>query len=131
MYIEWFTLGSIQNDYSRTVMGIFMVIGNVGGVQNVFLLMSALIFSYYSEISFTLDAILEIYSVKSSVKTIDYDEEKKLKLTFCDKIKLITGLFPIKNMQRLYKKGSTKLEKEMDTMHLFKEHKKHKKIHEQ
>jgi hypothetical protein len=112
-------------------MGIFMVIGNVGGVQNVFLLMSALIFSYYSEISFTLDAILEIYSVKSSVKTIDYDEEKKLKLTFCDKIKLITGLFPIKNMQRLYKKGSTKLEKEMDTMHLFKEHKKHKKIHEQ
>ena len=46
-------------------MSFFQVLGNVGGIQQVFLVVFAFILSYYSEISFMTDAINHMYPIKS------------------------------------------------------------------
>ena len=65
LYIEWFTFDTIQLDQSRTVLSFFQILGNVGGVQQVFLFMFGFILSYYSEISFMIDAINNMYAIET------------------------------------------------------------------
>ena len=37
LFRDWYNFGKIENDSSRTVMGILDLLGNVGGVQQVLL----------------------------------------------------------------------------------------------
>ena len=52
LYKEWFTHDSTQDDTVLQAMNIWVVIGNVGGIQQVLLLLAAFVFSQYSELSF-------------------------------------------------------------------------------
>ena len=47
-------------------MSLFQILGNVGGIQQVFIIIIAFILSFYSEISFMIDAINNMYAIKSS-----------------------------------------------------------------
>ena len=63
LYREWFTLDTVQEDTALQVMSLWLVIANVGGIQQVFLLFTVWIFSYYSLISFQIEAINELFKV--------------------------------------------------------------------
>jgi len=47
-------------------MSVFQILGNVGGIQQVFVVVFSIILSYYSEMSFMIDAINNMYSIRSS-----------------------------------------------------------------
>jgi len=42
-------------------MSLFQILGNVGGIQQVFVAVFAILISYYSEMSFMIDAINNMY----------------------------------------------------------------------
>ena len=65
IYIEWFTFDVIKTDQSRTVMSLFQLLGNVGGIQQVFIIFFAFVLSYYAEMSFMADAINNMYDIRS------------------------------------------------------------------
>ena len=46
-------------------MGLFDVIGNVGGICQVFLSISGFFLAYYSEMDFDIKSINEMYDIKT------------------------------------------------------------------
>jgi len=46
-------------------MSLFEILGNVGGIQQVFVAIFALFISYYAEISFMVDAINNMFDIKT------------------------------------------------------------------
>ena len=48
IYREWFTLDTVEEDTARQVMTLWLVLANIGGIQQVFLMATVWIFSYYS-----------------------------------------------------------------------------------
>jgi hypothetical protein len=74
-------------------MGFFTVIGNVGGIGQVFFVISAFILSFYAEISFMINAINDMYAIKTKERDLNLEH-----IRFCDKLKLITNCCPNKKM---------------------------------
>jgi hypothetical protein len=78
-------------------MNFWDVLGMVGGIQQVFLWLSAYIFGYYSKICFEIHAISEHYIIET--KDEDFLHNKKIKsFNFCHKIRILTHCFPNKKL---------------------------------
>ena len=85
-------------------MSLWTVFSNVGGIQQVFLLVSVFLFSYYSKVSFIIESSCAMFDVKS--KDIAFKWEKKeIQVGFYDKIKIILNLWPNKKLKRLVNRG--------------------------
>jgi hypothetical protein len=94
---------------NRTAMSLWTVCGNVGGIQQVFLLVSVIIFSYYSKVSFIIESSCAMFDVKSKDSAFKW-EKKEIQVGFHDKIKLIFNLWPNKKLKRLVDRGEHKLD---------------------
>ena len=94
-------------------MSLFEVIGNVGGVQQVVLFIVGFIISVYSEKCLEISMINYIYDVKTEDSSLEC-KEGKLEISSIDKVQLITNIFPNKKMKRFIKKGTKRLEKDLD-----------------
>ena len=78
------------------------MIGNVGGVQNVLILIAGLIVSKYSNIGFKISSINFLYKVKTKDENLDV-QDHKLEISFFDRLKLITNICPNLKMKRFIK----------------------------
>jgi len=59
------TLDIMEDEIGRTVMGVWDVFGNVGGIQQVFLVVSVFILANYTKINFILEATDAMFKIKS------------------------------------------------------------------
>ena len=100
-------------------MSLFEIVGNVGGIQPVFTGIFAIILSYYAEISFMIDAINHMHAIKSNDKSLII-KDKVLKISFCDRIKLITNLGSNKKMKKFIDKGYEKMDSYLDLLKTIK-----------
>lgn len=98
-------------------MGIFEVCGNVGGIQQVFFVVSAFFLCQYSDIGFKTEAFNEFFNIKTEDESLL--EDNKLKVTQCDKFKLLTCCAN-KKKKRFFENGDTKLDTELDIVHIIK-----------
>ena len=103
-------------------MGFFDVLGNVGGIQQVFIAVFAILLSYYSEICFYINAIDDMYTIRTKDSSLVFVKDR-LQVSFCNKLKLITSFCPNKKMKRLLAKGYERLDTELDLFEIIKEHK--------
>ena len=83
---------------------------------------AAFMISYYTELSFMINAINHMYFIKTEDKSLDC-KKNRVEVSFFSKIKLITGCFPNKTLKRMIKKGYKRLFIELDLMDMIKEHK--------
>ena len=86
-------------------MNLYTVIGNVGGVQSVFAGLAVMIISYYSQISFMIEAIKAVFEIKCEDNSLHL-EDGVLQVSLCDKLKLITGFHPNEKLKRLIDVGT-------------------------
>lgn len=49
-------------------------------------------------------------------------------MTFCDKLKILTIFFPIKNKQNLIEKGNKRMDDELDLMRIIKDNRNNAKF---
>ena len=63
LYWEYFTLDTQQGQVTRQVMGFFLVCANVGGMQQVFMVLSAFFFCMYSNISFKTEEFYSFFNI--------------------------------------------------------------------
>ena len=75
--------------------------------------------SYYTELCFMIKAINEMYKIKTKDKTLDF-KQNKLGVSFCNKIKLITGCCPNKKILRMMEKGYKRLSIDFDIIEFIK-----------
>lgn len=106
-------------------MGIIDVLAVIGGVTQILAWISVFLVSPYSEMSFFISAINEMYSIRSNDKSVHINCSHKMHIGFCSKVKLILNCCPNKKMKRLIEKGQEKFERELDLLSLFKQHKHH------
>jgi hypothetical protein len=97
-------------------MGVIDVLAVIGGVLQVLAWLSAFLVSPYSQISFLISAINEMYSIRSNDKSIHIHEGNKMHVSFCNKVRLILNCYPNKKMKRLLEKGQEKLDQELDLL---------------
>ena len=88
---------------------------------------SALVLSYYAEISFIIMSINEMYSINTTDSSFD-KVQNKMVVSFCHRIRLITGCCPNKSMKRMVEKGNRLLERELDLLDILKRGKHHHKL---
>jgi len=86
----------------------------------------AFFLSLYSDISFKTVAFNEFFNVKTEDESILEDNE--LKVTLCDKIKIVTNCCANKKKKRFFEEGDTKLDTELDLVHIIKLLKKLEKL---
>lgn len=60
---------------SRTVLGIWDILGFVGGIQQVLFVMAAYTLGKYDEISFNVEAINEMYIIKTKDPTLNLSND--------------------------------------------------------
>ena len=87
---------------------------------------SAFFLCQYSDISFKTEAFNDFFNVKTADQALLTDG--KLNVTFKDKIKLMTGCYKDKRIQRFYEQGDIKFDNELDLMHILKLLKKLEKL---
>ena len=107
-------------------MGTFDVIGHIGGVSGALFKIATFLVAYYSKISFRVSLINLMYSVSYKGRSKD-SQDSTMKVSFCNKLKLITNLCPNKKMKKFIQKGNKQLEKDFDLMEIIKQHKLHQK----
>ena len=93
LYKRYFTFDVIKKDESRTVMGLFTVIGTVGGVQQVFIVIASLLIASYSHLCFTISLTNDLFSVETKDDSLELENEGLVVGSF-DKLKLITNIKP-------------------------------------
>ena len=106
----------------RVVINLSNVASKVGGMQHILVLIFGFFFKPYTLFSFRADAINTFFTVKSSDKSLVTDQ-KKLKLSFCNKARVILG-FPNKRVKRLletYHLGHNFILKELDMVRIIKD----------
>ena len=106
-------------------MSVWDVFGNVGGIQQTFLVFSSFLIVQYSQMSFLIETLNDLYDIKTSDTNLKNFKTDKLNVTFCQKLRLIINFCPNRKMKRLIKKGEHKLNKELDLLNLIKQHKHH------
>ena len=107
-------------------MGLFEVIGNVGEVMEVLYMLANLIVVRYANISFKIEAINFMYSAKTKVESLIFNENK-LQINFIQRVKLIMNICPNQHMKRFIAKGDKRLEEDLDMFNIIKQHKHHHK----
>ena len=86
-----------QTETTRTVLGLMGVFGKVGGITGVFTLFFTSIFAPYSLLCFKIDIIHKMFDVKTQEDhLLDDERPTEIKISFLDKIKLMTGCFASK-----------------------------------
>ena len=98
-------------------MGFFTVCGNVGGIQQVFTVVAAVLFMQYSDLGFKLEAFNDVFKIKS--KDIKLNKSGKLDISFCQKMMILTNCGGPKYLNRFINYGDEKLNKELDLVHLL------------
>ena len=66
LYDETIAIDFIEIQYQRTVMNIWDVIGNVGGITSVLYLVATFFMTKYSNLGFKIEAINELFTVKKT-----------------------------------------------------------------
>ena len=105
-------------------MGLFEVIGNVGGLQQVLYLIANFIVARYANISFKIEAINFMYSVKTKVDSLVF-HENNLQINFVQKVQLIMNFCPNPQMKRFIAKGDKRLQEDLEMFSIIKQHKHH------
>ena len=67
-----------------------------------------------------------MYDIKTDDVSINC-QDNKLEISSLDKVRLVMNLYPNEKMKRFIKKGNLRLEKDLDMLELFKQHKHHHK----
>jgi len=83
------------------------------------MIITAFIISYYSELSFMISAINDMYAIKTSDSSLTL-LENRLNINFYNKLKLILNIRPNKKMKRMVSKGSKWMYFELDLMDIIK-----------
>jgi hypothetical protein len=60
------TLDTMKDEKKRTVMSVWDVFGQVGGIQQVFMVVSVFLLSFYSQITFVIEASDAMFEIKSN-----------------------------------------------------------------
>ena len=89
-------------------MGILEVLGNIGGVQQVLLVIFTFLVAQFNELSFDISTINFFYKVKTEDTSLNC-QENNLEISFYNKLKILTSIRPNKKMRRLIKKGKKRL----------------------
>ena len=72
LFFDLYTFETTQSDVSRTIMGILEVLGNVGGVQQVLLVILNFLIKRFSELSFYISVINFMFLVKTEDSSLDF-----------------------------------------------------------
>ena len=64
-------------------------------------------------------SINEMYNINTKDSSFDRVQNKMV-VSFCNRIRLITGCFPNKSMKRMVEKGNRLLERELDLLDILK-----------
>ena len=110
MFQDTYTFDTIRNNSSRTVMGLLEMLGNIGGVQQILVVIFTFFMSQFNELSFNISVINLFYSAKTKDISFASLKENKLVIGFCDKLRLLTNIFPNKKMKRFLEKGNKRLD---------------------
>ena len=86
----------------------------------------SLIFTTFSGICLVIEMINNMYDVKTDDVSLDC-QDNNLVISSVEKVRLTLNLCPNEKMKRFIKKGTKYLEKDLDMMVVFKQHKHHHK----
>jgi len=88
LYVEYMPIDKLKSVRTRSAYTIYDVLGDVGGFQQVLLMISVFIFSQYSDTSFRVEAINKLFQIKTEHMHL-LDEKESLKTNFCTRIRLM------------------------------------------
>ena len=83
LVVDWMTIDSHEFRIVRRIMGVWEVVGKVGGIGHVFTVFLAYFFNKYSFINFRLMAINEFFVASSQEECMNHDDECKVKVSTC------------------------------------------------
>ena len=119
---EWICLDGRKGNVERRVINLTDVFYKVGGLEHLLVLFCSFFFKPYAMYTFKADAINSFFKIKSNDKSLVHDN--KLKLSFCNKFRIMFGLCPSSKLKRvLYSgyKGQRRILKELDIVRIVNE----------
>ena len=82
-------------------MGVIEMLGNIGGVQQILVVVFTFLMSRFNELSFNISVINLFYGAKTKDTSFSSSlKENKLVIGFWDKLRLLTNIYPNKKIQR-------------------------------
>ena len=110
---EYMTIDTTEIKIFRIVMLVTDVLSKVGGMQHLIVLVLGFFFSKYTEINYLEEAIHDLYKIKTEDKTI-FNANQQVKLSFLDKVKIITSCGINLRKYRFIERGFNKLANQFD-----------------